>query len=185
MGNRARFSRILPRLSVGLLLMLGAIGESGPAWAWGDLGHKIVCQIAFQELNDKARAEVIRLIMLDEKFDSFTDACTWPDHPRQRAEEHFINVPRTLQATTTTQCQGTPTCLFTAIVSDREVLRTSTDDQAKLASGNLKERAWPPKSHRDLLTVPVAGRAKRREHVRAIFRHVDYVSRSVSRRSNV
>jgi S1/P1 Nuclease len=134
MRNRPRFSRILPRLIVSLMLVVGAIGESGPAWAWGDLGHKIVCQIAFQELNDKARAEVIRLIALDEKFDSFTDACTWPDHPRQRAEEHFINVPRTLQTIATAQCQGASTCLFRAIVTDREVLRTSTDDTAKLAS---------------------------------------------------
>jgi len=116
------------------MLVVGAIGEPAPALAWGDLGHKIVCQIAFQELNDKARAEVIRLIALDEKFDSFTDACTWPDHPRQRAEEHFINVPRTLQTIATAQCQGASTCLFTAIVTDREVLRTSTDDAAKLAS---------------------------------------------------
>ena len=29
-------------------------GGATPVWARGDLGHKIVCQIAFQELNDKA-----------------------------------------------------------------------------------------------------------------------------------
>ena len=34
----------------------------------------------------------------------------------------------------TATCQGVPTCLFTAIVTDREVLQTSSDDQAKLAS---------------------------------------------------
>jgi hypothetical protein len=115
-------------------LFLGSIGVVTPAWGWGDLGHKIVCQIAFQELNNKARAEVVRLIALDETFDSFTDACTWPDHPRKRAEEHFINVPRTLQTIATANCQGVPTCLFTAIVTDRAVLQTSNDDQAKLAS---------------------------------------------------
>jgi hypothetical protein len=98
MSNSLRFSRILPRLIVSLTLVIGAIGESGPALAWGDLGHKIVCQIAFQELNDKARTEVVRLIALDEAFDSFTDACTWPDHPRQRAEEHFINVSRSFRS---------------------------------------------------------------------------------------
>jgi len=32
------------------------------------------------------------------------------------------------------QCQGVPTCFFTAIVTDREVLRTSNDHAAKLAS---------------------------------------------------
>jgi hypothetical protein len=134
MSDSPQFFRILPRLTVSLTLVLGSIGESGPAWAWGDLGHKIVCQIAFQELNTKARTEVVRLIALDKTFDSFTDACTWPDHPRKRAEEHFINVPRTLQTIATVQCQGAPTCLFTAIATDREVLRTSNDDAAKLAS---------------------------------------------------
>src|SRR5262249_49164759 len=47
-----------------------------------------------RELNEKTRSEVNRLIALDSTFDSFTDACTWPDHPRKRAEEHFVNVPR-------------------------------------------------------------------------------------------
>jgi hypothetical protein len=67
----------LPRSVLACLtaLVLVAIGGAPSAWAWGDLGHKIVCQIALQELNDTARAEVIRL--------------------RRRANEHFINVPRT------------------------------------------------------------------------------------------
>src|SRR5262245_38281379 len=62
-----------------------------PRWAWGDLGHKIICEIAFQELNDKTRNEVIRSIALDDTFKSLADACTWLDHPRKRAEEHFVN----------------------------------------------------------------------------------------------
>ena len=114
--------------------MLGLIGGATPAWAWGDLGHKIICQIAFQELNAKAQVEVVRLISLDEGFDSFTEARTWPDHPRKRAAEHFVNVPRSLQTIATTGCHGVPKCLFTAIVADQEVLRTSSEDQAKLAS---------------------------------------------------
>jgi len=75
-----RLIRSLIRLSFGSALL-----EPSSAWAWGDLGHRTICQIAFQELNDIARAEVIRLIALDAMFDSFTDACTWPDHPRKRA----------------------------------------------------------------------------------------------------
>ena len=82
-----------PCLSRGFL---GLHQISGPAFAWGDLGHRVICQIAFQELNDKARNEVIRLIALGSTFDSFTDACTWPDHPRKRAEEHFINIARSV-----------------------------------------------------------------------------------------
>src|SRR5215813_9993746 len=83
-----------------LALSVALIAPASPAWAWGDVGHKIICQIAFQELNDKARNEVIRLIALDATFDTFPDACTWPDHPRKRAEEHFINVARSVHTIT-------------------------------------------------------------------------------------
>src|SRR5499427_8676227 len=118
-----------------LALSVALIALASPAWAWGDLGHKIICQIAFQELNDKARTEVVRLIATDTTFDSFTDACTWPDHPRKRAEEHFVNVARPIHTITGSECSpGVPKCLFTAIASDLEVLRTSNDDAAKLAS---------------------------------------------------
>jgi len=96
--------RVLPRLMACLIIAVGTMGGALSAWAWGDLGHKIVC------------------------------ACTWPDHSRKRAEEHFINVPRTLQTIATAQCQGAPTCLFTPIVTDREVLQTFNDDQDRLAS---------------------------------------------------
>jgi hypothetical protein len=37
----------------------------GTALGWGDTGHKIVCELAFHELTDKARAEVRRLIRKD------------------------------------------------------------------------------------------------------------------------
>jgi len=121
-------------LSLGLVVLLGSLMGASPSWGWGDVGHKIICQIAFQELNDKARNEVIRLIALDETFNSFTDACTWPDHPRKRAEEHFVNVARSVHTITVNECPVAPKCLFTAIATDLEVLKTSNDDAAKLAS---------------------------------------------------
>jgi hypothetical protein len=79
MSDSPRSSKVPPMLAM-VLLFSTLVGGARPAWGWGDLGHKIVCQIAFQELNNKARAEVVRLIALDETFDSFTDACTWPDY---------------------------------------------------------------------------------------------------------
>ncbi len=89
MNHNPRFHQILRCLTVSLVVVLGSIGEAGPAWAWGDLGHKIVCQIAFQELNAKAQAEVVRLIALDSTFDSFTDACTWPPGEHATAVRPF------------------------------------------------------------------------------------------------
>ena len=63
-SRSARLRQALVSLPFGLLVLLGNVMYPSPSWAWGDLGHKIICQIAFEELNDKARNEVIRLIAL-------------------------------------------------------------------------------------------------------------------------
>ena len=94
-----RLRQALFSLPFGLLFLLGSMVFVSPSWAWGDLGHKIICQIAFEELNDKARNEVIRLIVLDAAFDSLAD-----------------------KTITTTGCHGVPKCLFTAIPLDSDVL---------------------------------------------------------------
>jgi S1/P1 Nuclease len=122
------------RLAAASLTLLCAIAAADRAAAWGDLGHKIVCEIAFQELNDQARQEVRRLIRLDPEFTLFSHACTWPDHPRKRANEHFINVPRDFERFVSDECVGTSQCLLTAISADLLLLQTSTDDEAKLAA---------------------------------------------------
>ena len=64
------------------------------ALAWGGLGHEAICELAFRELDEPARLRVIALIRQDEKFNTFRASCNWPDRPRQRATEHFINLPR-------------------------------------------------------------------------------------------
>ena len=62
--------------------------------AWGEVGHNAICQIAFEELTDSAREQVERLIELDDRYDTFAASCRWPDRPRKRAAEHFVNLPR-------------------------------------------------------------------------------------------
>jgi S1/P1 Nuclease len=69
-------ARLLGLLACVLVLLL-----PGPALAWGDLGHRIICEIAFQELEPTARDRVKELIRRDPEFDTFADACSWPDHP--------------------------------------------------------------------------------------------------------
>jgi hypothetical protein len=71
------------RLIVALLVMLFPI--SSDAWAWGDEGHKVVCEIALRLVQPNTRAEIQKLISNDRQFDTFSDSCIWPDHPRQRA----------------------------------------------------------------------------------------------------
>src|SRR5262245_16746655 len=107
------------------------------ARAWGDLGHTIVCEIAFHEMNDKARAAVLERLQNDEnpRFkNSYGPSCVWPDHPKKRSIEHYINVSRsTTRITSPTTCPGDP-CLLAAIAKDLHVLQTSTDAAAKLES---------------------------------------------------
>ena len=47
--------------------------------AWGGTGHRIVCEVATQELTTPVRIEVNRLMGELTNFDSFTDACNFPD----------------------------------------------------------------------------------------------------------
>ena len=114
---------------------VAVLAAAGSVWAWGDVGHKVVCEIAFHELTDQARAEVVRLIRKDTEFKAFSDSCVWPDHPKQRETEHYINVPRDFRAFVADQCPGRSRCLFSAIRSDLEVLTTpGRSDRARLGS---------------------------------------------------
>ena len=122
------------RVAGTVLVFLAGVAWAQSAAAWGDLGHKAVCEIAFQGLNQKAKQEVVRLIRTDPDFKKFSDSCTWPDHPSQRAPEHFINAPRSFSRFTDARCPLASLCLFTAITSDLQVLRTPPNDQASLRS---------------------------------------------------
>ena len=104
-----------------LLLLL--ILTPSIAFAWGDTGHRVVCQIAYEELRPEARTELDRLIALDSDFDDFADSCLFADSPeRIRWQDHFINMPRSTQAVMTADCPMAQSCAFSAIHSDFLVL---------------------------------------------------------------
>ena len=77
-----------------MLLAAALLLYSPPAFAWGGLGHEAICELAFRELDDTARQRVIALIRQDQEFTTFRASCNWADKPRQRASEHFVNLPR-------------------------------------------------------------------------------------------
>ena len=121
---------------IGLIVVSGlAVPER--AYAWGDLAHQVICEIAFQELTPSARTEVRRLVRKDPdpNFRRFSTACTWADHPRKRRDEHFLNLPRTHTAVADADrtCPLADTCLLTAIEADTAVLKdTAASDTDKL-----------------------------------------------------
>lgn len=114
--------------------MLSALLAVLPAvtFGWGETGHRVVCQIAFDELHDKARTEVERLMSLDPAFESFADSCMFADTPeRIRVLEHFMNVPRSAAAITADECPMAETCVVTAIPSDLSVLADHESSDAE------------------------------------------------------
>jgi len=74
------------------------------AHAWGDAGHKMICEIAFRLAQPDTRAAIRKLINSDTRFNTFSDSCVFPDHPRMRAPEHFINLPRDSGGLTSDEC---------------------------------------------------------------------------------
>jgi hypothetical protein len=117
------------RLLVALLLVSGGVYPD--AWAWGDEGHKVICEIALRLVQPNTRAEIQKLISTDERFNSFSDSCTWPDHPRQRASEHFLNLPRDSDGLHSETCSGAAACVVTAIKKDFEVLSSNNASQVQ------------------------------------------------------
>ena len=67
--------------------------ECLPGYAFG-LGHEIICEMVFQELDPGPRERVKSLVQQDQEFRLFSKACAWPDHPRIRRTEHYVNLKR-------------------------------------------------------------------------------------------
>lgn len=118
-----------------LAMMLAPFAFPQEARAWGDDGHTVVCEIAFRELTPEARAEVVRLIGKDPKFQRFNESCTWPDdQPRLRPPDHFLNLPRDATELGDDPCPVSDTCVVTAIGEDVAILKSDASDARKLAA---------------------------------------------------
>lgn len=105
------------------------------ASAWGDKAHQVICGIAFKLVQQDTRVEIERLIAQDSKFKSFSDSCVFPDHPRIRAAEHFVNLARDAGGLATDACSKADTCVLSAIRTDTQILSsTSEDDLERLTA---------------------------------------------------
>jgi hypothetical protein len=101
----------------------------------GDLGHKVICEIAFRLVQPDTRAAITRLMQLDSEFKAFSDSCIYPDHPRIRAAEHFLNLPRDFKGLTSDECPLADACVLTAILYDFKTLQAKEQtDASKLVA---------------------------------------------------
>ncbi len=88
--------------------------------------------MAFQELNADARSRVVNLMRLDDEFKLFSKACTWPDHPRIRGSEHYVNLPRSASQFEDEACPTANSCVVSAILNDTRDLALFEDDKERL-----------------------------------------------------
>jgi hypothetical protein len=111
------------------------------ALAWGDTAHEVICEVAFRLAKPATQVEIRRLINSDPAatFPDFSEACVFPDHPRIRASEHFLNLARDSAGLSSDQCPLAPKCVLTAISSDQKILasKSATDADRLLALKSL------------------------------------------------
>ena len=112
-----------------VLAMLVLVSLGGEARAWGDLGHKVICEIAFRLVQPDTRAAINQLMQLDREFKTFSDSCIYPDHPRIRASEHFLNLPRDSKGLASDECPLADACVLTAILGDFKVLGVRAESE--------------------------------------------------------
>jgi hypothetical protein len=100
------------------------------AQAWGDNGHKIICEIAFRLAKPNTQDQIQKLIDLDSEYKNFSDSCAFADHPRQRPSEHYINLPRDSKGLTLDKCPEANACVLTAILSGFKLLLSRNETEA-------------------------------------------------------
>ena len=69
-------------------------------------------------------------MQLDSEFKTFSDSCIYQDHPRIRASEHFLNLPRDSKGLSSDGCPPADACVLTAILSDFKVLQAKENTDA-------------------------------------------------------
>jgi len=104
------------------------------AMAFGNVGHLIVCEIAFNELNVKARIEVARLIGIDPEIDRFNESCLWPDRVRNSSHRHtrtwhYVNFDETDTTVDQSDCAQSG-CLLSAIELHEGVLADASQAES-------------------------------------------------------
>ena len=116
-----RTSRSLPFLTA---LVLGAVSLPEEASAWGAHGHAVICEMAYDQLSEKARTEVDRLMAVHPDDERLATACAWADRqPRKKPRQHYVNFPRDQAEVTRQDCGEADRCIFTALRDDALAMR--------------------------------------------------------------
>lgn len=140
------------------------------ASAWRDDGHRIVCHIALLELQPEARAEVVRLIALDNSTQTFGEACIWPDDVLytthlETVPWHYMSVHKDDPVVDIGDCNPERGCILTAIEKHVGVLAdAATSDKDRLEALKFLGH-WIGDLHQPLHIGYTTGRGGNDNHV--------------------
>jgi len=103
-----------------------------PRWGWD--AHKMVCAIAWWDMEDATRQEISELLAVDGRYDRFLESCLWADDVRGRdaaydrwTTAHYVNLPRgATEFDIERDCANT-FCVVEGIIEARNVLAASKD----------------------------------------------------------
>lgn len=84
-----------PLLSIRVLLLVLLLSITSPAHAWGAMGHRLVAQMAQEQLHPQTRDAVDHLLE-QESGATLASIASWADEHRdeQTAAWHYVNFPR-------------------------------------------------------------------------------------------
>jgi hypothetical protein len=124
----------MEKLSLFTLTVLMSLNS----FAFSATGHKVVCELAYEQLSSEAKQTIDTLVAV-QKWDDFAEACVWPDSSdaaakaRKKLGTHYINVPRTQGYINESQCTQAEHCLFSALDEDLASLKNanSLEEQAE------------------------------------------------------
>jgi len=124
------------RTRLWVVVLLGALLLPwGRARAWGSDGHRIVGEIARQNLTSAAAARVRALLAGDgEAYRTLAGATLWADHTKSDEDRtwHYINLPRNARKEHIKQACGQPHwCVTEAIHHFHRLLTSDADTIAK------------------------------------------------------
>ena len=140
------------------------------AKAWRDDGHRIVCHIALLELQPEARAEVVRLIALDESTQTFEEACIWADDVlytthRETETWHYMSVHKDDPVVDMGDCNAERGCILSAIERHVAVLSApGSSDHNRLEALKFLGH-WIGDLHQPLHIGYTTGRGGNNNHV--------------------
>ena len=114
-----------------------------PAYAWGQLGHQVICDAGWRLSPRDVRRELGKAAKRM-GYGTFAEACVWPDRIRNKPRFHwtnflhYVNVPKAADRVIEAPClQDTftkPTCVLTAInyfhqqISDQSLPQSERDE---------------------------------------------------------